>query len=186
METYAISSANLDAISNNLSAVARELNGVIENVDSVNTQVSQVEEKVSTLDNEIKSLVREIRETTFITSARQNIMYNNEQIEKKYGYLDNVRRTTLSVIDSITSSKINKSFLVNQRQKILLNNPNYWLSNAYASFISWVLDDKTNCKKELNNALKKDNLKTRLFFCLILLYFFAFSAAVSPASRPEA
>ena len=97
MEAYAISSANLDIIEKNLGSVAQELSGVIQNVDSVNAQVNNVNEKVSNLDNEIKNLVKEIRETTFITSARQNIMYNNEQIEKKYGYYDNVRRNTLSL-----------------------------------------------------------------------------------------
>ena len=169
MEAYAISSANLDTIGNNLGAVAKELSGVIQNVNSVNSQVNNVEEKVSTLDTQIKGLVKEIRETMFLTSARQSIMYNNEQLEKKFDYFDNVRRMTISVIDSVLNSNIDKNFLVNQRQKVILNNPDYWLSNAYGALISWILDDRSSSQKDLENALRKNPIKTKLFFMLIAL-----------------
>jgi hypothetical protein len=96
-------------------------------------------------------------------------MYNNAQIEKKYGYYDNVRRTTSSFIDAIINSSVSKKALENLKQDLILNNPNYWLSNALAALASWMLDDKENTEKELNNALKKDSKKTSLFFCLINL-----------------
>ena len=86
MEALAISAANLNTIEENLGAVAKELSGVINNVSTVNDQVNKVESKVETLNDEVKSLVKEIRETTIITNARQSIMYNNSEIEKKYGF----------------------------------------------------------------------------------------------------
>ena len=101
MEALAISAANLDTIEQNLNSVAKELTGVITNVNDVNREVSKVESQVNTLNNEVKNLVKEIRETTIITNARQTIMYNNSEIEKKYGYHDKVRRTTESLLDAI-------------------------------------------------------------------------------------
>ncbi len=167
MEALAISAANLDTIERNLNSVATELTGVIVNVSEVNEQVNNVEHKVSHLNNEVQNLVKEIRETTVITNARQTIMYNNDQIEKKYGYYDKVRRTTVSLLDSMEHSNISVNALINLNQDLILNNPNYWLSNALASLSSWLLDDKENCEKELHNALKKNESKTSLFFCLI-------------------
>lgn len=167
MEALAISAANLDTIERNLNSVANELTGVITNVSTVNTQVTKVENQVNHLNNEVQNLVKEIRETTVITNARQAIMYNNDQIEKKYGYYDKVRRTTESLIDAIEHSNISVNALINLNQDLILNNPNYWLSNALASLSSWLLDDKINCEKELQNALKKDESKTSLFFCLV-------------------
>ena len=167
MEALAISAANLDTIERNLNSVANELTGVITNVSTVNNQVTKVESKVNHLNNEVQNLVKEIRETTVITNARQAIMYNNDQIEKKYGYYDKVRRTTESLIDAIEHSNISVNALINLNQDLILNNPNYWLSNALASLSSWLLDDKINCEKELQNALKKDESKTSLFFCLV-------------------
>ncbi len=167
MEALAISAANLDTIERNLNSVANELTGVITNVSSVNNQVTKVEAQVNHLNNEVQNLVIEIRETTIITNARQTIMYNNDQIEKKYGYYDKVRRTTESLLEAISHSNISANALINLNQDLILNNPNYWLSNALASLTSWLLDDKENCEKELHNALKKDESKTSLFFCLI-------------------
>lgn len=166
-ETLVISAANLDTIERNLNSVAKELTGVITNVSDVNNQVTKVEAQVNTLNDEVKNLVKEIRETTIITNARQSIMYNNDQIEKKYGYYDKVRRTTESLLDAIENSNISVEALINLNQELILKNPNYWLSNALAALTSWLLDDKENCEKELNNALKKDESKTSLFFCLI-------------------
>lgn len=169
MEALAISAANLNAIEKNLGDVAKELTGVIVNVNDVNDQVNKVEEKVSTLNDEVKNLVKEIRETTIITNARQSIMYNNEQIEKKYGYYDQVRRTTESLIDAVENSNIRVKSLIELKQELILRNPNYWLSNALAALTSWLLNDKADTEKELQNALKKDEKKTSLFFCLINL-----------------
>lgn len=169
MEALTISAANLDTIEKNLGAVAKELTGVITNVSTVNSQVNKVEERVESLNDEVKNLVNEIRETTIITNARQSIMYNNSQIEKKYGYYDKVRRTTESLMDAIENSSISISALYDLKQELILNNPNYWLSNALACLTSWLLNDRVNTEKELKNALKKDSKKTSLFFCLINL-----------------
>lgn len=169
MEALAISAANLETIERNLGAVAQELTGVITNVNDVNNQMTKVENKVESLNDEVKNLVKEIRETTIITNARQNIMYNNAQIEKKYGYYDKVRRTTESLMDAIEHSSISVNALNDLKQELILNNPNYWLSNALAALTSWLLDDRLNTEKELHNALNKDSKKTSLFFCLINL-----------------
>ena len=164
-EALAISAANLDVIEKNLGSVATELSGVINNVNDVNNQVTNVENKVDGLNNEVKNLIKEIRETTIITNAKQNIMFNNDQIDKKYGYFDKVRRNVISILDSIDNSNISKESMIKLREELLLNNPNYWLSNALSALISWMLDDKENAEKELNNSLKKDTQKTNLFFC---------------------
>lgn len=169
MEALTISAANLDIIEKNLGDVAKELTGVITNVNDVNNQVNKVEAKVADLNDEVKNLVKEIRETTIITNARQSIMYNNEQIEKKYGYYDKVRRTTESLMDVIEHSNISIKALKNLKEELLLNNPNYWLANALAALTAWILDNKADVEKEVQNALKKDSKKTSLFFCLINL-----------------
>ena len=169
MEEQLISTANLDAIEGNLNYVAKELSGVISNVSTVNEQINGIEENISALNNELSDLVREIRETTIVNNARQSIMYNNEQIEKKYGYFDTVRRKTESLLQAIDTSNLGKKSLLKTREELLLNNPNYWLSNAMMALISWIIDDKENTEKELHNAMSKNREKTCAFFCLINL-----------------
>ena len=168
-EALAISAANLDVIEKNLGSVADALTGVITDVSSVNTQVTNVENKVEGLNNELKNLVKEVRENSIITNARQSIMYNNDQIEKKYGYYDVVRRMTEGLLDSIEHSNLRKKTVKSLREQLIVNNPNYWLSNALSALSSWTLNDKESTDKEVHNALKKDSIKTSIFFSLINL-----------------
>ena len=169
MEALTISAANLNAIEENMGSVAKELGAVIENVHNVNSHVDEVESKVAGLNSEIKNLVAEIRETTIITNARQNIMYNNAQIEKKFGYYDNLRRQTTSLLDAIFNSSISNESIIKLREDILLNNPNYWLANAIAALTYWLQDNRQGATNELNNSLRKNSEKTSIFFCLVNL-----------------
>ena len=169
MEALTISAANLNTIENNLGEVAKELNGVISNVNYMNDHVSEMENKVESLNSEIQNMMQEIRENTILTNARQSIMNNNQEIEKKFGYYDNVRRTTISMLDAVKYSTVSINGIKKIREDILLNNPNYWLTNALAALSSWILDDKENTYKELNNALRINEEKTSLFFALINL-----------------
>lgn len=169
MEALAISAANLNIIEDNLGAVAKELNGVLENFNHMTDHVTDVEEQVASLNNEVKSMMEEIRENTIITNARQAIMYNNQIIEKQFGYHDNVRRITISLIDAIKYSHISTNSLIKLREDLLLNNPNYWLTNALSSLISWFLDDKEETYLELNNALRQNPEQTSIFFTLVNL-----------------
>ena len=169
MEALAISAANLDVIEKNLGSVAKELSGVINNVNSVSDQVNGIEDKVANLNNDFKNLVNEIRENTVIVNARQTIMFNNAEIEKKFGYYDNIRRTTLSFLDAFQNSKISKKSVFELRETILLNNPDYWLVNALAAVFSWLLNDRSNTETEVKNAIRKNAEKSYLFFMLINL-----------------
>ncbi len=164
-----ISEANLSIIERNLNTVANELSGVVANVNSVNSQMNDVGNRVDQLNNDLQSLVRELRENTTITNARQAIMYNNDFIEKKYGYYSQVRRMTEGLIDSIERSSIKKSFLSNLREELIVNNPNYWLSNALSAVSLWLLNDKEGADREVYNALKKDDIKASVFFSLLNL-----------------
>ena len=182
-EALAISAANLDIIEKNLNAVAHELSGVMNNVSTVNSQVNNVEAKVESLNDEVKGLVKEIRETTIMTNARQSIMYNNEQIDKKFGYYDSVRRTTEALISAVEKSNISKSSLIKLRQDLILNNPNYWLANALACLTSWILNDRDNSEKELNNALKLNSERTSIFFCLVNYRFKRYDTSMNWLNR---
>jgi len=182
-QALAISAANLDAIEQNLHNVADELSGVIQNVNGVNYKMNNVEAKVESLNDEVKGLVKEIRETTIMTNARQNIMYNNDQIDKRFGYYDNVRRTTEAIVEAVEKSNITKSSLQKLREELIINNPNYWLAPALATIVSWLLDDRANAQKELNNALRLDNEKTSLFFALINLKYKRLDTSINWLNR---
>lgn len=168
MEALTISQANLNTIENNMQSVATELRGVIEHITEVNNRINNVESKVSGVNNDINNVVEEIRVNTILNNARQNIIYNNSIIEKKFGYYDSLRRKTESLLDCIKNNNLDKNTLIDLRNNITMNNPRYWLANATLSIIYWLLNNKEDSNLELQKALEKDPEKTSLL--MIMLY----------------
>ncbi len=175
-EPLVISEANLDVIESSLNSMVQGLNGVAANVNAVNqnvnavtNQVADMGSRVDQLNNDLKNLVREVKDETIITNARQAIMYNNEIIEKKFGYYSEVRRIAEGLIGSVEKSSVKKETLSKLREELIINNPNYWLADALSAVSLWILDDKEGCDRELYNALRKDDVKTSIFFSLFNL-----------------
>ena len=104
MEAVAISQANLNTIAQNMETVAKELNGVINNINDVNNKMNNMDSKILGLNNDVNSIIEEIRSNTIINNARQSIMYNNNIIEKKYGYYDNLRRNIESMLERLDNN----------------------------------------------------------------------------------
>ena len=125
--------------------------------------------KVQNINGEINNVIEEIRSNTIINNARQSIMYNNDIIEKKYGYYDTLRRKVESIIENIENEDIDTSILIKLKEDIITNNPRYWLANTSLSIIYWLLDNKEESNKQLKEALKKDQNKTSLFMLMLYL-----------------
>ena len=168
MEAVAISQANLNTIAQNMEAVAKELNGVINNINDVNNKMNNMDSKILGLNNDVNSIIEEIRSNTIINNARQSIMYNNNIIEKKYGYYDNLRRNIESMLERLDNNILTENEIKNLKNNISMNNPNYWLANASLAIINWLLNNKDEANRELKVALKKDCEKTCLL--MIMLY----------------
>ncbi len=166
MEALTISEANLNALEDNLAELTKGLNAVMANMDNMNNAVNVMENKVGGIDNGLQSVLEEIKSNTILNNARQNIMFNNSIIEKKFGYYDKLRRNVESLIEAVENNSIEKSSLTNLKDNIMMNNPRYWLSNATVALIYWLLDDKERCNKEIVNALRKETYKTSLFFLI--------------------
>ena len=163
MEALTIREANLDVLEQNMQAIAQELTSVMDNMASVHNAVNNMDLNVN---KKIENIVDEVKMNTVINNARQNIMYNNSIIDKKYGYYDKLRRNVESVIEGLEYSNLDRSTINNLKQDILVNNPRYWLSPATLSLLYWLLNDRKNSEKELGNALRKNKEKTSMFFLL--------------------
>ncbi len=169
MEALTISQANLNAIAQNMESVAKELNGVITHINEVNSKVNSVEDKVSGINGEISDVVEEIRANTIINNARQSIIYNNNIIEKKFGYYDLLRRNVESLVENLENKTLNVESIDKLKNSITMNNPRYWLANATLSIIYWLLDDRVDSENELKLALNKNQEKTSLLLMMLYL-----------------
>ncbi len=168
---YAISAANLDVLERNLDYLANNIGEVDVRVEDVNQKVNKVSEEVKTINSNIRDLINEIRETTILTNAKQSISLAQDEINKKYGHYDNIRRKISGLFQAIEVGSIDKKTIKSLKENALVDTPDYWLSSAFVAICAWLNDNKEESISALKDAIKKDDEKTSLFFSLINLKF---------------
>lgn len=164
-----LSAANLDIIENNLGQLAKNVGEVSTNVDVVDDKVNRVTDSVKTIEDEVKNFMVEIRGSTIVSNAKQSIMLSQDELNKRYGHYDNVRRKINGIFQATDINAIKKSTIENISEQIIVDTPNYWLAPALVSLCAWLTDNKDLANRALKEAMTRDDEKTSLLFCLIHL-----------------
>lgn len=174
---YAISAANLDALERNLNYLANNVGDMDVKIEDVNEKVNKVNEEVATINKSIKELISEIRETTIITNAKQSISLDQDEINKKYGHYDNLRRKISGLFQAIEVGAVDKKSIKELKEKAIVDNPDYWLSSAFVAICAWLNNKQEEATNALKDSIRKDDEKTSLFFSLINLKFERFDSS---------
>ena len=174
MSAYAISAADLDIVERSLQNLASNLGGVNKHVGEVTNHLYDVENNVKTvtsnvksLEEEIKAFMIEIRESSIVSNARQTILMNQTEIDKKFGHYDEIRRRISGILQSADIKAVRKDTLLDISEKTIVDAPNYWLAPALVAICAWYLDNKDLADRALDEAIKRDDEKTSLLFSLI-------------------
>lgn len=177
MGTLAISAANLDTLENNMVILNNNINAVTSDIININGQISTFNQDVSEMKANIKSLEEEIRDfmadirgTTLVSNAQNDILLKENELNKKYGNYDIIRRQISGLLESININLVSKKTLTLETEKILFNAPNYYLSYALIAISAWFSNDKKKANSALNEALKLNAAKTSLLLCFVHLH----------------
>lgn len=174
MAEYSISSANLNIIENNIGALAKNLDRVARSVDNVNGRVNAVDSKIDFLSSEVSNLsqefnlfVEETKRIAILADAKQNVVILEQQLEKEFGYYDNIRRHTVGILEAADISVVTKETIANITEEMMISAPRYWLAPALIALSAWLSDNRDLAEKALKEAMRRDDEKTSLLFCLI-------------------
>lgn len=174
MAEYSISSANLNVIEGNLRTMANQIQRLASNVDSVNGMVNTVDNKVNFLSSSLNQLTEEFRlfveeskRIAILSDAKQNVVMLEQEIEKEFGYYDKVRKHTVGIIQATDINVVKKETIANATEELMISAPRYWLAPALIALSAWLSDNKELAERALKEAMKRDDEKTSLLFCLI-------------------
>ena len=174
MAEYSISSANLNTIESNLHTMARNIEILANSVDSVTGKVNTVDNKVNYLASSLNQLTEEFRlfvdeskRIAILSDAKQNVVMLEQEIEKEYGYYDKVRRHTVGIIQATDINVVRKETISNATEELMISAPRYWLAPALIALSAWLSDNKELAERALKEAMRRDDEKTSLLFCLI-------------------
>ena len=122
-ETYAIRYADLGKIEQNLGRIREDLSAVHGNLSIVSENVKEAYAKIEFLSSEFQDFVQAQNRKNNLQIAHTELIRVRQELEKKYGHYDIVRRTTTGILQATDLSIVKKSTVSNASEKIMISTP---------------------------------------------------------------
>lgn len=167
MTDVSILTRQLDVVNDNVRSVAQL-------VDHVDTRVQHLAREQELAKDQLDQFYREFQEFV-VADARQKerqfattrIIEVRQEIEKKFGHYDELRRHTTGILQATDIALVSDETLKSTTEEMMLNSPRYWLAPALVALSAWIRDDKTLADKALVEVVRRDEPKAALFFSLL-------------------
>jgi len=166
-EQYAISAANLNYIEKNLNSIHRDLEAIDSSVDTVNDNVKIVYDEIGALAKDFHDFIQLQVKANRLGQAHTKLVQIRQELEKKYGHYDIVRRTTTGILQADDLGLVKKDTISNATEELMISTPNYWLAPCLVALAAWINDQPELAEKALREGIKRNDEKTSLFFALI-------------------
>lgn len=166
-DQYAISAANLKYIENNLNSIHRDLEVIDSSVGTVNSNVKVVYDEVGALAQEFHNFIQLQVKANRLGQAHTKLVQIRQELEKKYGHYDIVRRTTTGILQADDLGIVKKDTISTATEELMISTPNYWLAPCLVALAAWINDQPELAEKALREGIKRNDEKTSLFFALI-------------------
>lgn len=160
--------ADLTIINDALRSISSDLDGVHSNVRTLNFKQDQLESELVKLADAFADFVEaDLKHKALqLAETRQGNLKQDLQI--KFGYYAEVRRMAIGILQGVDTGVISDDTLRFTTEEVMIKAPGYWLAPALVTLAAWVRSDKATSEKALNEALKRDDYKTTLFFMLVM------------------
>lgn len=166
-DQYAISAANLKYIENSLGAIHKDLEVIDSNVGTVNNNVKVVYDEIGALAREFHDFVQLQVKANAKSNAQQRLIQIRQEMEKRFGHYDIVRRTTTGILQADDLGIVKKDTISNATEELMISTPGYWLAPCLVALAAWINDQPELADKALKEGIKRNDEKTSLFFALI-------------------
>ena len=174
MAEYSISSANLSAIENGLRTISNNLGTLNNNIEVIDKHVGNVDSNVRVVFDEVSALARNFQDfvqlqvkANALSKAQQRIIQIRQEMEKKFGHYDIVRRTTTGILQADDIGIVKKDTISNATEELMISTPGYWLAPCLVALAAWINDQPELAERALKEGIKRNDEKTSLFFALV-------------------
>ena len=163
MADYAISSANLSAIENGLRAINNNLGTLNNNIEVVDRNVDTVNNNVKVVYDEIGALARDFHNfvqlqvrANALSKAQQRIIQIRQEMEKRFGHYDIVRRTTTGILQADDIGIVKKDTISNATEELMISTPGYWLAPCLVALAAWSNDQPELAERAAGRLSRAD------------------------------
>lgn len=162
-----IQQADLTRIANNLGVIHDDLGTIDSKVGTVNDNVKVVYDEIGTLAQEFHDFVSLQQRANRLGQAETRLVKIRQELEKKYGHYDIVRRTTTGILQADDLGIVKRDTISNATEELMISTPGYWLAPCLVALAAWINDQPELADKALREGIKRNDEKTSLFFALI-------------------
>ncbi|WP_291140515.1 hypothetical protein [Flavobacterium sp. UBA7680] len=168
MSQQVISYADLSIINSALRSISSDMKGVHSELGTLNFKQDQLESELVKLADSFADFVEaDIKHKSLqLAETRQGNLKQDLQI--RFGYYAEVRRMATGILQGVDTGVIGEDTLRFTTEEVMIKAPGYWLAPALVSLTAWIRNDKSTTEKALNEALKRDDYKTTLFFMMVM------------------
>ncbi|MFC0778965.1 hypothetical protein [Flavobacterium sp. HJSW_4] len=168
MSQQVISYADLSIINSALRSISSDMKGVHSELGTLNFKQDQLESELVKLADSFADFVEaDLKHKALqLAETRQGNLKQDLQI--KFGYYAEVRRMATGILQGVDTGVISEETLRFTTEEVMIKAPGYWLAPALVSLTAWIRNDKIVTEKALNEALKRDDYKTTLFFMMVM------------------
>jgi hypothetical protein len=167
-----------DSVYVDLSPVIRTIQNVAETLNSnlavvdgkvevLTLETEATKGRVEQLFNEFTEFVKSDKRAKELQKAITEIVRVRQEIDKRFGYYDEVRRTTTGILQATDAGLVRQTTIHHVTEELMLAAPGYWLAPALVALSSWIKDDRQLAEKAMSTAIGRDDYKTSLFFALV-------------------
>ena len=163
-----ISYADLSIINNALRSISSNMDGVHSELGTLNFKQEQLESELVKLADAFADFVEADLKYKSLQLAETRQGNLKQDLQIKFGYYAEVRRMATGIIQGVDTGVVSDDTLKFTTEEVMIKAPGYWLAPALVALAAWVRSDKGTNEKALNEALKRDDYKTTLFFMLVM------------------
>lgn len=174
MSDKVISQANLTAIEGNLISLSNKISQVQSNVEVIHSEVQKTSNNVRIVQSDIEKLKDEFREYIKkadmqhnLSIAETRLVKIRQELERKFGYYSEVRRTTTGILQADDLGIVQKETITNVTEELMITTPNYWLTPCLVALAAWINDQPELADKAVREGIRRNDEKTSLLFALI-------------------
>jgi acyl carrier protein phosphodiesterase len=168
MSQQVISYADLSVINGALRSISSDISSVNSELGTLNFKQDQLEGELVKLADAFADFVEaDLKHKSLqLAETRQGNLKQDLQI--KFGYYAEVRRMATGIVQAVDTGIVSDETLRFTTEEVMIKAPGYWLAPTLVALAAWVRSDKNTNEKALNEALKRDDYKTTLFFMLVM------------------
>ena len=163
-----ISYADLSIINSALRSISSNMDGVHSELGTVNFKQDQLESELEKLANAFADFVEADLKHKALALAETRQGNLKQDLQIKFGYYAEVRRMATGILQGVDKGVVGDDTLKFKTEEVMIKAPGYWLAPALVALAAWIRNDKNINEKAINEALKRDDYKTTLFFMLVM------------------